>query len=188
MPYKNILISIGLVIAIAVAAWTTFLLYHPQTTTTQKTASLPDAFMEDVTAVIMDKLGRPSMRVVTPKLVHYVENDITEFVEPHLTLYRKSPNPWLITSKFAKASQGMEHVHFWQDVIIHRAADQSNPATVIKTPTLTVHPNKQTADTEDHITLVQPNTIVSALGMHADMNTGDIKLLSDARGEYAPDS
>ena len=186
MPYKNIIISLGLIIAVGVAAWTTLLSLRPQPTATVQTASLPDAFMEDVSAVIMDKLGRPSMRIVTPKLVHYVENDRTDFVSPTLTIYRKSPNPWLITAKFGKATEGIENVNFWEDVVVHHAADPANPATVIKTATLTVHPNKQTADTTDLITLIQPSIVVKATGMHADMNTGDIKLLSQAKGEYEP--
>jgi hypothetical protein len=34
--------------------------------------------------------------------------------------------------------------------------------------------------------LIQPGLVVNALGMYADLNTGDIKLLSQARGEYLP--
>ncbi|MCW5582746.1 MAG: LPS export ABC transporter periplasmic protein LptC, partial [Gammaproteobacteria bacterium] len=63
-----------------------------------------------------------------------------------------------------------------------------SPATLIKTPTLSVQPNKQIAETNDLITLIQPNLVVKSTGMYADMNTGNIKLLSQARGEYVPNS
>ncbi len=101
-------------------------------------------------------------------------------------MYRKSPNPWYVTAKFAKATQGIENVYFWKNVVIHHAADFNSPATLIKTTTLMVHPNKQTAETNDIITMIQPSLVVKATGMHADMNNGDIKLLSQARGEYEP--
>lgn len=188
MTYKNALISSIMIVAIGFMAWTTFLSSRPQNTQTTKTAMLPDAFMEDVTAVIMDKQGKPKMKIVTPKLVHYAENDTTRLITPQLTLYRKSPQPWFITSKTAEATQGADQVYFQDDVNIHHSADENNPATLIKTTTLTVHPNKQLADTNDLITLIQPNTVIKAVGMHADMNTGDIKLLSQARGEYVPSS
>lgn len=142
--------------------------------------------MEVVTATFMDKQGKPSIKIETPKMVHYIENDASHLTDPQLTIYRKSPQPWFITSKFAKARGGIELLDFWEDVTIHHAADLANPATVIKTPKLTVHPNAQTAETSELITLIQPNITVKATGMFADMNVGSIKLLSEARGEYAP--
>ncbi|MBV9576025.1 MAG: LPS export ABC transporter periplasmic protein LptC, partial [Gammaproteobacteria bacterium] len=74
----------------------------------------------------------------------------------------------------------------WNNVTIHHAADVNNPATLIKTSTLTVYPNKKLAQTNAFITMIQPSLLVKAIGMQADMNTGDIKLLTQARGEYVP--
>lgn len=188
MTYKNTIISLIMIMAIGLATWTTLLTYHPDNIAVADKGAVPDAFMEEVTAVILDKQGKPKMKIVTPKLVHYAENDTTDLTLPHLTLYRKSPQPWYITSKHAKAIEGTEKVDFWQDVTIQHSGDIKSPATVIKTPTLTVHPTAQTADTVDLITMMQPNIVVKATGMHADMNSGDIKLLSQARGEYVPSS
>ena len=188
MTYKNTIISLGLIFIAGLAAWTTFLTYGPKPSATTKPTLLPDAFMEEVTAVVMDKQGKPKMKIVTPKMVHYAENDTTHLISPQLTIYRKSPKPWYVTSKYAKALQGADIVDFWEDVIIHHSADKDNPATVIKTRTLRVYPEKQTAETKEAITMVQPNTTIKAVGMHADMNAGTIVLLSQARGEYVPDS
>ena len=187
MTYKNIILGFCVVIVAGLAAWTTLLSYNtPQAAANNITEDLPDAFMEDVTAVIMDKQGKPQMKIITPKLAHYPEKDTTQFISPQLTLYRKSPKPWFITSKFAKATEGVENINFWDNVTVHHAADENNPATLIKTSTLTVYPNKKLAETDHLITMIQPSLIVKAIGMHADMNTGDIKLLSHARGEYVP--
>jgi lipopolysaccharide export system protein LptC len=185
MVYKNILLSFVMMIVIVLAAWTTL---RPKKISIYQTSSLPDAFMEDVISIVMDKEGNPKMQIITPKMTHFVENDTTHLVAPKLTLYRKSPVPWNVTSKFAKTTQGTENVDFWGDVLIHHPGDGSNPATTIKTTTLTIYPNKNIAETDDLITLMQPNLVVKATGMHADMNTGDIKLKSRARGEYAPHS
>ena len=175
-----------IILAIGFAAWTTLLSYRPDVTSGTPVVNLPDGFMENVVALIMDKQGKPSMKIITPKMIHYAKNDTTHLTTPQLTLYRKSPQPWYITSNYAKATQGIENVNFWENVLIHHSADQENPATLIKTSTLTVHPNQQIADTSDTITMVQPNITVTAIGMHADLNTGDIKLLSNSRGEYVP--
>lgn len=143
--------------------------------------------MENVTATILDKFGKVSMKIVTPKMVHFAKNDSTDFIDPQLTIYHKSPNPWFIESRTAKALHGMDNVVFTDNVVIHHPADYNNPATVIKTTTLTVHPNEKTAETTEPITMIQPNSVMQAIGMHADMDSGNIKLLSQAQGEYDPD-
>lgn len=186
MTYKYAAISLIMIIVVGLATWTTYFSYRPQNNASTTTTLLPDAFMEDVTAFIMDKQGKPSMKIITPKMVHFTENDTSQLTSPQLTLYRKSPKPWYVTANQAKATQGIENVHFWDNVVIHHAADNTHPATLIKTSTLMVHPNKQTAETDKLVTLIQPNLVVKAIGMNADMNSGDIKLLSQARGEYVP--
>lgn len=187
MMYKNTFISICMVAIIGLAAWTT-LSYHPQEQSSLPAATLPDAYMEDVVALIMDKQGKPKIKIETPKMVHFTNNDISELTNPHLTVYRQSPQPWFITAKFARAKHGIDHVDFWEDVMIHHACDLMSPSTIIKTPKLTVHPNDQTAETDSNIILIQPNIVVKAIGMIANMADGNIKLLSQAQGEYVSDS
>jgi lipopolysaccharide export system protein LptC len=142
--------------------------------------------MEGVTSTIMNPQGRISMKIVTPKVIHFSSLDRAEFTDPQLTIYRKSPQPWYVTSIHAKTTNGLDKIDFWDDVTIHHSADHNNPATLIKTTRLSVHPNEQTADTDQPITLVQPNIIVKGIGMLADMNSGDVKLLKESRGEYVP--
>jgi lipopolysaccharide export system protein LptC len=186
MTYKYTAISLMMILIVGLATWTTFLSYRPQNNTSPNSKQLPDAFMEDITAFIMDKQGNLNMKIVTPKMVHFTENDTTMLSSPQLTLYRNSPNPWLVTANYAKATEGIENVHFWDNVVIHHDADENNPTTLIKTSTLMVHPNKQTAETNQLVTMIQPSLVVKAIGMQADMNSGDIKLLSHAKGEYVP--
>lgn len=179
---------LGLMIIIGFLTWTSLVFYHPQSNKPQVPQNSPDALMEHVTALILDKQGKPKLKVITPKLVHFPENDTTHFTSPELTLYRRSPKPWFITSLHAIATQGIEHIDFWDNVVVHHAADENNPATIIKTTMLTVYPNKNLAQTQNHITMTQPSLTVSAVGMNANLKTGDIKLLSQARGIYVPTS
>jgi lipopolysaccharide export system protein LptC len=186
MAYKNTFVSLAILSVILLAGMT--LSYHSREVPIPQPTLLPDAYMENVTAIIMDKKGKPSIKIKTPRMVHFIENDTSELIDPQLTIYRRSPEPWFITSKFAKAQQGIDQVDFWKDVIIHHAGDLTSPATIITTPTLTVHPNDQTAETTDFITFTQPSVTVKAIGMTADLNTGSIKLLSQTRGEYVSGS
>ncbi|HTM63636.1 MAG TPA: LPS export ABC transporter periplasmic protein LptC [Gammaproteobacteria bacterium] len=187
MTYKNTIISILLTLAAGATILFT-LAYQSDNDHKKADPHIPDAYMENVTAIFLDKFGKMTMKIETPKMVHFAENDTTKFLFPQLTVFHKSPNPWYIASKTAKAWDGIENVIFKNDVTIHHPADYKNPATIIKTNTLHVHPNQKTAETADPITMIQPNSIMKAVGMQADMETGDIKLLSHAEGEYVPDA
>lgn len=187
MTYKNTIISMLLTLAASVTILIT-LAYTSDNDRKIANTTIPDAYMENVTAIFLDKFGKITMKIETPKMIHFVENDTTKFLFPQLTVYHKSPNPWYIASKTAKSWDGIENVIFKNDVTIHHPADYKNPATIIKTSTLRVHPNQKTAETSEPITMIQPNSVMKAVGMYADMNTGDIKLLSHAEGEYVPDS
>ncbi|OGT57356.1 MAG: LPS export ABC transporter periplasmic protein LptC [Gammaproteobacteria bacterium RIFCSPHIGHO2_12_FULL_43_28] len=187
MTYKNSLIMLAIVAIAGFATWMT-LSYRPQNGKAFTEKNVPDTLMEGVTAIIMNKEGTLDMKIETPKMVHYTENDTTNLLQPSITLYRKSPEPWHITSRFAKATQGIDNINFWENVVISHLADEHDPFTEIQTTTLMVYPHDQKATTDAPIKLIQPNLIVNAIGMRADMNTGDINLLSQTRGEYVPNS
>lgn len=188
MTYKSTITNTMFIAAMTLAAWATLRAFWPQQVAITPINMLPDAYMEEVTAVFMDKFGKPKMKIITPKLVHYLTDDTTQLTSPQLTLYRKSPQPWYISSRYAKATHGIDNVDFREDVTIHHPADENMPATVIKAPTLVVHPTNETAETNEPIELIQPNIIIKSTGMRANMNLGTIKLLSQAKGVYVPDA
>lgn len=187
MSFKNLTISLIIVLAVGFSAWSTFLSHNPShSVQIDGHPTPPDAIIEGMTTLIMDEQGKPSMKIITPKMVHFTENDTTQLNSPQITLYRKSTNPWYVTANYGKATFGVDNIDFWENVVIHHAADERNPATLIKTKSLTVHPHKKTAETKDPIMMIQPDLVVNAVGLTADMNTGEITLLSQARGEYVP--
>jgi lipopolysaccharide export system protein LptC len=184
MAYKNLL-SLTMIACIAIAAWLSLPARLPLLPVKQ-VKLIPDAWMEEVTAVTLDKQGKPKVKMTAPKIIHYAEQDISQVISPQLILYRPSPTPWYVSAHYAKTTHGISRIDFWQNVVIHQAATIHQPATVIRTNTLIVHPQEQTAETNELITMVQQDLIVKAKGMEANMITGDIKLLSHARGEYVP--
>lgn len=188
MTYKSTAIGLTSLTIIMLAIWSTVLSFMPDRPSGLTLTEQPDAYMEDVSAVFMDKFGKPKMKIITPKLVHYLSNDTSQLTEPKLTLYRKSPKPWYVSSHFARATHGIDNITFREDVIIHHPGDDKLPATLIKAPTILVHPNNETVETNEEIELTQPNLTVKATGMRADMNSGNIMLLSQAKGEFRPNA
>ncbi len=148
----------------------------------------PDAYMDGVVATILNDQGKPALKIKTPHMVHYAETNMTRLLKPNVIIFRESPKPWYVTSDYAELSHGIEQIIFQNHVVIHHPSDIANPMTTMTTASLTVFPSKQIAQTESAITIKQPDIVVNAVGMFANLQDGTIKLLSEARGEYAPNS
>jgi lipopolysaccharide export system protein LptC len=181
------MITLLIIFAAGLSSWSILISQKPRITAPGKSTE-PDAFMENIIATIINKEGARSLLIESPRMVHYTDNDTTVIESPHITVYRDSPEPWHINSDFAKATQGTNKIFFWSNVVIHHPVDESTPITTFKTNTLTVYPKEKIAQTADEVTLTQPESIVHAIGMTANLNDGEIKLLSQARGEYVPSS
>lgn len=175
-------------ISILLTIWSMMLSKHSHKPIPTLSSHEPDAFMENVVATIMNKQGKPAIKITSPKMFHFQDQDTTEIAAPHIIVYRDSPEPWHIHSDFAKATQGLEQIVFWSHVIIRHEKDSTHPATTMRTESLTVFPSQQIAKTKDPITFTQPATTVYGIGMLANMNQGTIKLLSETRGNYVPAS
>lgn len=188
MTVRNTLISLLLILSIGLSVWSILVSNDTKLHHNTIDPHSPDAYMEGVSAVIMNKQGTPSFKISTPKMVHYANDDTTDIEAPAVTVYRNTPSPWYINSDHAKATQGVSEILFWSNVVIHHPADKENPATTMQTTMLTIFPEKQTAETAQPVTIKQPDTTVHATGMLADMNNGTVKLLSEAKGEYVPSS
>lgn len=188
LTLKNTFTSFLLILAVGLTSWSILLGKKSDALKPTNSPNEPDAYMENVNATILNKEGLPSMKIESPKMIHYADNDTTRISQPHITVYRQSPEPWYINSDFARATQGVDQILFWSNVVIHHAKDIDNPTTTMTTTSLTVFPNRQLASTDEAITVTQPDATVHAIGMLANMNDGTVKLLSNARGEYVPSS
>ncbi len=185
LSLKNTALSLLVTLTVGLGAWSIFIATHPKIISAGA-ANRPDAWMENVVAIIINKAGSPALKVEAPKMVHYADHDTTHIETPHITMYRQSPEPWYINSNYATATQGLDQIYFWDNVVIHHISDVANPTTTMTTTTLTVFPDKQIAQTNDRVTVVQPDTTIHGIGMLANLNDGTVQLLSQARGEYVP--
>ena len=186
--FRNLIISLLLLIAAGLSAWS--ILISKQTTllVIKNPTEHPDAIMENVIATIINKEGKPSLKIETPKMIHYAKNDTTDITTPHVTVYRQSPKPWTIDSQYAQATHGIVQINFWNHVVIHHPDDKLNPTTTMQMASLTVFPDKQIAQTDQAVVLTQPDTTIHAIGMLANLDNGTIKLISQTRTEYVPHS
>ena len=116
LSLKNSVIGFLILLTLGLGIGSIWVTKHPDIAS-QDAANRPDAFMENVIAIVINKEGNASLKVESPKMVHYAVNDTTDIAMPHITLYRQSPEPWSINSNYAKATQGLDKL-FWDNVVI----------------------------------------------------------------------
>lgn len=186
---RNLTIGLLLLVAAGLSVWS---IINTKPTAPLLSASNahqhPDAIMEGVTTIVINKEGKPSLKIETPKMIHFAENDTTEITTPHVTVYRQSPKPWTIDALHARAVNGIDQINFWDNVVIHHFDDKVNPTTTMQTASLTIFPDKQIAQTDQAVVLIQPDTTIHAVGMLANLDQGTVKLMSQTRTEYVPNS
>lgn len=176
-----------LLAAILVSLWS-FLLSSQTSKTPRPHSSTqqPDAWMENVSALILNELGKPVLRIETPRMTHYPEDDTTRLVQPRVVYYRDSPEPWHVNAETATATHGIHSILFRNHVFVRHSADLANPDILLQTESLSIFPDRKEANTADAVKITQPNATIYAVGMSANLNTGIIHLLSDTRSEYVP--
>lgn len=175
---------------IAAIGFTGWLLTHRQRTpqTIHSNSNHPDSIAEDVTIVNMDTDGKPSSRLSAVKMTHFPTNNITFALQPNLTIFLKNEQPWYITAIHGKSTDGNTMIQLWDNVKFLQPGSHETPESTVLTESFTFWPRRKWGETDKPITLLQPGTKITAIGLTADTNTGRIDLLKDVRGSYAEQS
>ncbi|GJM07403.1 MAG: hypothetical protein DHS20C10_11370 [marine bacterium B5-7] len=147
---------------------------------------IPDQFMWDVTATKFDEQGVRTSKLYSPHVIHYPKDDTSTLTTPKITIYRAPDPAWYIQAKHGTTRQGTTIIHLTDDVRIHQAAGKNNHETTLLTQALSFYPDRHFAETDKPVTMFQPGSYVNATGMQADFINNWVKLLSNARGDYAP--
>lgn len=184
MPFadrKHVFLYALLVLAAIYTSWLV-----QQTTARHSSSKMstnyPDAFLETVTAVQMDKDGKPHTKLTSPNVIHYPLNDTALFTDPHFVLYSEKQNPWHMTALHGRTTSGVNKIDLWGNVVLHQDPGPHNKNLTMKTSYLAIFPKKNYAETTHAVTFIEPNTRLTAVGMHAFLDEKRVELLTNTRG------
>lgn len=183
---RNSIIIVLLLLAMTLSLWSILHSQGYQITASNSGIELADGSMENVSATIFNAQGKPALIIASPKMIHYAKNDVTEITKPKVAVLREPASTWHIDSLSAQATNGLNKIVFRDNVVATHQEDPSNPVTTLNTTTLTIYPDKETAETSAAVSLIQPSSIINAIGMLANLNDGTIKFLSKTRENYIP--
>lgn len=177
-----------LIVLVVTVIFTTWLLtWQFNRTTTSTTQNAPshhlNAFANDVVALRFDPTGKLINELHVNHLKHYVD-DSSDFVKPTLFVYSEENAPWEIKADFGHAENGIKIIQLWDNVVLHQPSRGTHREITITTTRATIYPEKDYAETDQLVNLVQPGVIIKSVGVRAYFKRGQIELLSKAQGQY----
>ncbi len=146
----------------------------------------PDYIVNSFSATMLDERGAPHFLVAAQKMQHFPDDDTTYLDEPRLTYPYLNQPPVHVSATRGEVSHNGDEIFLRDAVRIVREASTTQSEMVVTTSYLHAVPDRDIADTDQPITLIDARTEVNAVGMQLDTKTRELKLLSHVKGEYEP--
>lgn len=146
----------------------------------------PDAIVENFSATNLNEQGVPSFRMSAKKLLHYPDDDSATLDEPRITMLSDGQPAIHATAKQATVSSKGDEVILRDDVEVRREAGKKQDGYKLLTQYLRIFPDKNIADSDRAVTIVDAHNIIHATGMELDNKTRILKLLSQVTSDHVP--
>ncbi|ALN56553.1 MULTISPECIES: LPS export ABC transporter periplasmic protein LptC [Lysobacter] len=151
-----------------------------------KAASRPDYVLTDFDVVVLNKEGRESFTLRAPKLTRDPSDKTMDIATPLFLIPAKpgsNGGPWEVRSQRGWVNAEGDEVRLRGQV----KADSTNAAGKpinIATEELNVFPDANKATSDVAVNMTQPGTILTGLGLDADLETKNIILKSNVKARY----
>lgn len=172
-----------LLVALGFSGWLFYTNNISKMTVAHNHAKTPDAFMVNASYLSFNAAGKLGNSFQIARMMHFSNNQ-SLFTKPALVIYGENKEPWHIMANYGQSQMGIQEVHLWNDVVIHRPAGIKDHEMTITTNSLTIFPQIQSALTNQAITISQPGITVNSTGLRANLKKGEIELLSKEKATY----
>lgn len=179
---KTLIINLILLLFILLGTWYTWLqLNRPGNTAI--IAHQPDAYATEVIMYYTDKTGALYSQLNTPLVVHYPIDNSLSLTTPLFTFFLKNKELWLLSSRYGKLRENQTLLQLWDHVKLEQQGPNVKAGSTLTTSNLTIHLQEKTAETSAPVTITQPDQEIHAIGLHANLATKTIQLLSQVQGQ-----
>ena len=146
----------------------------------------PDAIMENFSAIKLNEQGARRFIMAAKKMQHYPDDGSTVLEVPRLTMLSAArPAIHIIARQGIVSSKGDE-LFLRNDVEVLREASARQEELKLHTEYLHIVPDRDWADTDRAVTIVDAHNTVHAKGLEMDNKARTLKLLSQVRSEHVP--
>ncbi len=150
-----------------------------------------DAYMENTVAVRFTEQGLPKERMEAAFWQHSVANATTEMTLLHVDLYRPDGGLWHITADSGighhpDIGKAFEQVELSGHVDVARSHITTHDHLDWHLNTSVLVLTKTEASTHAPVTVFGPQSLIHAIGLKADLESGHVEFISQVRTEYQP--
>jgi lipopolysaccharide export system protein LptC len=175
-----------LLMLLAATYWLNQQVQAPTTATNGSLRHDPDYVIDNFTATSLDDKGKIRFIMSAKKMVHYPDNDTTFLEAPQLVSLTAERPPLRMFALNGEISHKGDEIFLRDDVNIVRPPYAKQSELTFKTNYLHVLPNKNIADSDQAVSLVDARTNINATGMELDYKTHIVQLLSKVKSVYEP--
>jgi lipopolysaccharide export system protein LptC len=147
------------------------------TSSSGSTNAAPSINASHIKALYMDREGRPKSALHAERMTHYLDDDITELLNPRLQMF----NPQRIPTTTISASSGQimsdQNTLLLQGEtrLMHIDTDDDQELSILTSEVL-VAMDQQYIKTEQAATIISDDITIKSIGMHAHLATNKLQL------------
>ena len=162
-----------------------------------KNRSEPDYYVEHFNFVRLSQSKQTNYRVTGEKLIHFPLEDEFEIIQPRIVGIDQEKTPMTIRADRAIVKQKVQEklqnkpedqIHMHGNVLVERSKSDQGSYLKMATDSLILFPDSERMRTAEAITMTTPRANITAVGMEAENNRQNIRLLSKVQISIAPPS
>lgn len=145
-----------------------------------------DYVLREFELTLLDREGGESFTVRGPYLQRDVGGKSLSLVQPRFGFPGADGGRWQARSDSAWVSPDADQVQLINQVEMVGPPTPAGLRTRFDTERLVIHPELDTARSDEKVTVTQGDSILTGTGLRADMKAKRFQLLTDVKGRYAP--
>ena len=165
---------------------------QPDSTPQNDEKPFPHFYLTEVNLYEFNAQGNLQVQMNTPLVRHFQPDekasprDFTLFASPHIIFAgRNDRADWDISASEGRSEKDGNLFILSNNVVATQQSDKQG-LTTITTSELQVNSREQFAHTDKAVTMRTAKTQLNTVGLHADIQSDRIKLLSNVKGSYEP--
>ena len=174
----------------AVAVYTWINVNQPKNLTDEDgragTPSMPGYYLNEAVITVGGADGTPLYQLQAQQIVHQPSDESILLSDVRFDYLEQRDSPWELVAEHGRISDDQQVVELFGQVrLVNTTEDSDTPTTVI-TDSLDILPDSYVATTESEVIVTHGQFQITALGMAADLNQGQVQLKSKIHGTFRP--
>ncbi|HPU50233.1 MAG TPA: LPS export ABC transporter periplasmic protein LptC [Burkholderiaceae bacterium] len=194
--YDQLAAALSIVLLAALAASSYYLAElserFPRATGERKVTHDPDYFVERFSLTRVNERGEPTFRMSAQRLLHFPDDDTSEFAKPVLISLDPAKPRVTVTAERGQAGSKGQETHLYDNVVLTRAAESGKPPLRITTEYVLLLPEEDVARTDRAVRIAYGESVLTGVGMEFNnaARTLDVHSRVQSRwvGSQAPNS